>query len=96
MPGKTLYEQDLYAWGQKQAALLRAGRTAEAEIHRRPSLPARSSWPCIWAWGVAPGRSRGAAHPSFSAFRSPSLRVQNASIAFSHAPTSVSGRGSRW
>jgi hypothetical protein len=33
MPAKTpLYEQDFYAWSQEQAALLRAGRTAEADL----------------------------------------------------------------
>jgi len=33
MPGKTsLYEQDFYAWSQQQAALLRAGRAAEADL----------------------------------------------------------------
>jgi len=33
MPAKTtLYEQDFYAWSQEQAALLRAGRAAEADL----------------------------------------------------------------
>ena len=33
MPEKTpLYEQDFYAWSQEQAALLRAGRAAEADL----------------------------------------------------------------
>ncbi len=33
MTAKTpLYEQDFYAWSQQQAALLRAGRAAEADL----------------------------------------------------------------
>lgn len=29
----SLYETDFYAWAQQQAALLRAGKLAEAELH---------------------------------------------------------------
>ena len=32
MSAKSLYEQDFYAWSQQQAALLRAGRTGEADL----------------------------------------------------------------
>lgn len=32
MSARSLYEQDFYAWSQQQAALLRAGRTGEADL----------------------------------------------------------------
>jgi hypothetical protein len=32
MPGDTLYDTDFYAWATRQAALLRAGDLAAADI----------------------------------------------------------------
>ena len=37
MPGKrALYDQDFYAWANKQASLLHAGKLSEADIEQFP------------------------------------------------------------